>query len=209
MNIKKVVKFSFIIIAIIIFTITIINTIVIYQIKENNQTKQAISDLVAMQDKMNELLKDTTNVKSLEELNQRKEDFLKFELEFENIKKLFSEKDKNDFVDIFISDIHENKIISTKLEFLFENEKQIENVFDEIYKLQEIKIELIKDFNIVYPLENKIRKDLDLKITSLKNYEVYKLFRDVEYYSKETLYQYRDKKTLDKWLNKIELLKSN
>ena len=166
MNIKKVVKFSFIIIAIIIFTITIINTIVIYQIKENNQTKQAISDLVAMQDKMNELLKDTTNVKSLEELNQRKEDFLKFELEFENIKKLFSEKDKNDFVDIFISDIHENKIISTKLEFLFENEKQIENVFDEIYKLQEIKIELIKDFNIVYPLENKIRKDLDLKITS-------------------------------------------
>ena len=184
MNIKKVVKFSFIIIAIIIFTITIINTIVIYQIKENNQTKQAISDLVAMQDKMNELLKDTTNVKSLEELNQRKEDFLKFELEFENIKKLFSEKDKNDFVDIFISDIHENKIISTKLEFLFENEKQIENVFDEIYKLQEIKIELIKDFNIVYPLENKIRKDLDLKITSLKNYEVYKLFRDVEYYSK-------------------------
>ena len=209
MNIKKVVKFSFIIIAIIIFTITIINTIVIYQIKENNQTKQAIGDLVAMQDKMNELLKDTTNVKSLEELNQRKEDFLKFELEFENIKKLFSEKDKNDFVDIFISDIHENKIISTKLEFLFENEKQIENVFDEIYKLQEIKIELIKDFNIVYPLENKIRKDLDLKITSLKNYEVYKLFRDVEYYSKETLYQYRDKKTLDKWLNKIELLKSN
>ena len=46
MNIKKVVKFSFIVIAIIIFTITVINTIVIYQIKENNQTKQAISDLV-------------------------------------------------------------------------------------------------------------------------------------------------------------------
>ena len=53
MDIKRVVKISFIIMAIIIFVITIINTVVIYQIKENNQTKQAISDLVFMQEKMN------------------------------------------------------------------------------------------------------------------------------------------------------------
>lgn len=64
-----------------------------------------------------------------------------------------------------------------------------------------------KDFDIVYPLENQIRKELDLKIASLKSYEIFKLFSDVEYYSKEALYQYRDKKTLDKWLHKIELLK--
>ncbi|MBP9490920.1 MAG: HD domain-containing protein [Aliarcobacter sp.] len=209
MNIKKIVKLSFIMMAIIIFIITLINTIVIYQIKENNQIKQAISDLVAMQDKMNELLKDTTNVKSIEELKKKKEDFLKFELEFEDIEKIFSAKDKNDFVDLFILDIHENKNISIKLEFLFENEKQLEYVFDEIYKLQEIKIELIKDFNIAYPLENKIRKELDSKIASLKDYEIFKLFSDVEYYSKEALYQYKDKKTLDKWLSKIELLKNS
>ncbi len=66
-----------------------------------------------------------------------------------------------------------------------------------------------KDFDIVYPLENQIRKELDLKIASLKSYEIFKLFSDVEYYSKEALYQYRDKKTLDKWLHKIELLKNN
>ncbi|MFA7086545.1 MAG: HD domain-containing phosphohydrolase [Aliarcobacter sp.] len=209
MNIKKIVKYSFMIMATIIFIITAINTVVIYQIKENNQTKQAISDLVFMQDKMNELLKDTTNVKSIEELKQKKEDFLKFELEFEDIEKLFTIKDENDFVDFFISDIHKDKIISTKLELLFENEKQIEAVFTEIYKLQEIKIQFKKDFDIVYPLENQIRKDLDLKIASLKNYEIFKLFSNVEYYSKETLYQYRDKKTLDKWLYKIELLKNN
>ena len=209
MNIKKIVKYSFIIMATIIFIITAINTLVIYQIKENNQTKQAISDLVFMQDKMNELLKDTTNVESIEELKQKKEDFLKFELEFEDIEKLFTIKDENDFVDFFISDIHKDKIISTKLDLLFENEKQIEDVFTEIYKLQEIKIQFKKDFDIVYPLENQIRKDLDLKIASLKNYEIFKLFSNVEYYSKETLYQYRDKKTLDKWLHKIELLKNN
>ena len=209
MNIKKIVKYSFIIMATIIFIITAINTLVIYQIKENNQTKQAISDLVFMQDKMNELLKDTTNVESIEELKQKKEDFLKFELEFEDIEKLFTIKDENDFVDFFISDIHKNKIISTKLDLLFENEKQIEDVFTEIYKLQEIKIQFKKDFDIVYPLENQIRKELDLKIASLKSYEIFKLFSDVEYYSKEALYQYRDKKTLDKWLHKIELLKNN
>ena len=209
MNIKKIVKYSFIIMATIIFIITAINTLVIYQIKENNQTKQAISDLVFMQDKMNELLKDTTNVESIEELKQKKEDFLKFELEFEDIEKLFIIKDENDFVDFFISDIHKDKIISTKLDLLFENEKQIEDVFTEIYKLQEIKIQFKKDFDIVYPLENQIRKELDLKIASLKSYEIFKLFSDVEYYSKEALYQYRDKKTLDKWLHKIELLKNN
>ena len=209
MNIKKIVKYSFIIMATIIFIITAINTLVIYQIKENNQTKQAISDLVFMEDKMNELLKDTTNVESIEELKQKKEDFLKFELEFEDIEKLFTIKDENDFVDFFISDIHKDKIISTKLDLLFENEKQIEDVFTEIYKLQEIKIQFKKDFDIVYPLENQIRKELDLKIASLKSYEIFKLFSDVEYYSKEALYQYRDKKTLDKWLHKIELLKNN
>ena len=213
MNIKKIVKYSFIIMATIIFIITAINTLVIYQIKENNQTKQAISDLVFMQDKMNELLKDTTNVESIEELKQKKEDFLKFELEFEDIEKLFTIKDENDFVDFFISDIHKDKIISTKLDLLFENEKQIEDVFTEIYKLQEIEIQFKKDFDIVYPLENQIenqiRKELDLKIASLKSYEIFKLFSDVEYYSKEALYQYRDKKTLDKWLHKIELLKNN
>lgn len=209
MNIKKIVKYSFIIMATIIFIITAINTLVIYQIKENNQTKQAISDLVFMQDKMNELLKDTTNVESIEELKQKKEDFLKFELEFEDIEKLFTIKDENDFVDFFISDIHKDKIISTKLDLLFENEKQIEDVFTKIYKLQEIKIQFKKDFDIVYPLENQIRKELDLKIASLKSYEIFKLFSDVEYYSKEALYQYRDKKTLDKWLHKIELLKNN
>ena len=67
MDIKRIVKYSFISMAVIIFIITAINTVVIYQIKENNNTKQSINDLVSMQEKMNELLKDTTTVKSIEE----------------------------------------------------------------------------------------------------------------------------------------------
>ena len=157
MDIKRVVKYSFISMALIIFIITAINTIVIYQIKENNSTKQSINDLVSMQEKMNELLKDTTTVKSIEELEQKKKDFIKYELEFEEIEKRFISKNENDLVDFFISDIHENEIISTKLKLLFESEKQIEDVFDENYKLQENKIKLTKEFEVNYPLEYKMR----------------------------------------------------
>ncbi|MDD3007307.1 MAG: HD domain-containing protein [Arcobacter sp.] len=207
MNIKKVVKFSFIIMAFIILVITLINTVVIYQIKENNQTKQAINDLVSMQEKMNELLKDTTLVTSLDELESKKASFIKYELEFEEIEKIFSLRDENDFVDFFISDIHKDKIISSKLNLLYESEKQIEEAFDTIYELEKEKINLKNQFDIDYPIENDIRKSLDLKIQELKDYELYRLFSDVKYYSKETLYQYRNQITLDKWLKKIELFK--
>ena len=74
MDIKRIVKYSFISMAVIIFIITAINIVVIYQIKENNNKKQSINDLVSMQEKMNELLKDTTAVKSIEELEQKKKD---------------------------------------------------------------------------------------------------------------------------------------
>ena len=204
-NIKKIVKISFIIISFIVLLIGMINTTIIYQIRENNLTKQLINDLVSMQEKMNELLKDTTLVTSLDELESKKASFIKYELEFEEIEKIFSLRDENDFVDFFISDIHKDKIISSKLNLLYESEKQIEEAFDTIYELEKEKINLKNQFDIDYPIENDIRKSLDLKIQELKDYELYRLFSDVKYYSKETLYQYRNQITLDKWLKKIEL----
>jgi HD-GYP domain-containing protein (c-di-GMP phosphodiesterase class II) len=204
-NIKKIVKISFIIISFIVLLIGMINTTIIYQIRENNLTKQLINDLVSMQEKMNELLKDTTLVTSLDELESKKASFVKYELEFEEIEKIFSLRDENDFVDFFISDIHKDKIISLKLNLLYESEKQIEEAFDTIYELEKEKINLKNQFDIDYPIENDIRKSIDLKIQELKDYELYRLFSDVKYYSKETLYQYRNQITLDKWLKKIEL----
>ncbi len=204
-NIKKIVKISFIIISLIVLLIGMINTTIIYQIRENNLTKQLINDLVSMQEKMNELLKDTTLVTSLDELESKKASFIKYELEFEEIEKIFSLRDENDFVDFFISDIHKDKIISSKLNLLYESEKQIEEAFDTIYELEKEKINLKNQFDIDYPIENDIRKSIDLKIQELKDYELYRLFSDVKYYSKETLYQYRNQITLDKWLKKIEL----
>ncbi len=153
MSIKKVVKYSFIIMAFIISVIAFINTIVIYQIKENNHTKILINELVSMQEKMNELLKDTTQINSIDELELKKQEFSKFELNFEKIRENFIEKDSKDFVDIFLSDIHENKVISQKLEQLYESEKQIEKAFDTIYELEKENINLENQFEKDYPLE--------------------------------------------------------
>lgn len=207
MSIKKIVKISFILILFIITVIGVINTVIIYQIKENNLTKQSISNLVSMQERMNELLKDTINLDSIDKLDKYKEDFSKYELEFEKIQDTFKEQDKNDLIDFFISDIQKDEIIATKLALLFESEQEIEKAFDTIYSLQETKIEIINEFDKDYPIENEIRKKLDHEISERKDFNLSQLFGDVKYYSKEVLYQKRDKETFDKWLKKIELLK--
>ena len=143
MSIKKIIKISFISILIIITIIGIINTIVIYQIKENNLNKQAINNLVFMQEEMNELLKDAINLDSIDKLDKAKENFTKYELEFEKIENNFKSFDKNDLIDFFINDIHKDENIAKKLNLLFKNEQEIEKAFDTIYLLQENKIDLI------------------------------------------------------------------
>ena len=147
MSIKKIIKISFISILFIITAIGIINTIVIYQIKENNLTKQSINNLVSMQERMNELLKDTINLDSIDKLDKAKEDFVKYELEFEKIQENFKEQDKNDLIDFLISDIHKNEVIAKKLDLLFKSEQEIEKAFDAIFLLQEKKISLIAQFD--------------------------------------------------------------
>ena len=209
MNIKKIIRISFILILFIITVIGLINTVIIYQIKENNLTKQSITNLVSMQEKMNELLKDTINLDSIDKLDKYKEDFVKYELEFEKIQDSFKEQDKNDLIDFLINDIQKNEVIATKLNLLFESEQQIEKAFDSIYTLQENKIEIIRDFNRDYPIENELRKKLEHEINERKNFNLSQLFGDVRYYSKEVLYQKRDKETFDKWIEKINLLKRN
>ena len=209
MSIKKIVKISFILILFIITVIGLINTVIIYQIKENNLTKQSISNLVSMQERMNELLKDTINLDSIDKLDKYKEDFSKYELEFEKIQDTFKEQDKNDLIDFFISDIQKDEIIATRLILLFESEQEIEKAFDTIYSLQETKIEIINEFDKDYPIENEIRKKLDHEISERKDFNLSQLFGDVKYYSKEVLYQKRDKETFDKWLKKIALLKNS
>ena len=53
MSIKRILKISFAMMLFIVLVIGIINTIIIYQIKENNFTKELITNLVSMQENMN------------------------------------------------------------------------------------------------------------------------------------------------------------
>ena len=209
MSIKKIVKISFILILFVISVVAIINTIIIYQIKENNIAKQSINNLVSIQEKMNELLKDTINIDSIDKLDEAKKDFTNHEVSFEKMREGFTQQDKNDLIDLLISDIHKNKIISDNLNLLFESEHEIEKSFDAIYDLQEKKIDLIAQFNRDYPIENELRKKLDHEVIERKDFKLSQLFGEVKYYSKELLYQKRDRETFNKWLGKIELLKSS
>jgi response regulator RpfG family c-di-GMP phosphodiesterase len=193
----------------VISVVGIINTIIIYQIKENNFTKQSINNLVSMQEKMNELLKDTTSMDSIDKLDKAKEEFISYEKEFEKIQESFKQQDKNDLIDLLINDIHKNKIIANNLNLLFESEHEIEKAFDVIYDLQEKKIDLIAQFDRDYPIENELRKKLDHEVVERKDFKLSQLFGDVKYYSKEVLYQKRDRETFNKWLVKIELFKNS
>ena len=165
MGIKKVIKISFISILLIIAVIGIINTIVIYQIKENNSTKQSINNLVFMQERMNELLKDTITMDSIDKLDKAKQDFINYELNFEKIRENFEKDNRKDLVDFFISDINNDEIIANNLNLLFESEKEIEEAFDLIDTLQENKIELSEQFSKDYPVENEIRKKLEHEVS--------------------------------------------
>jgi hypothetical protein len=161
-----------------------------------------------MQEKMNELLKDTINMNSIEKLDKAKDEFLSYEKEFEKIQDDFKQEDKSDLIDYLISDINKNQIIANNLNLLFESENEIEKAFDSIYDLQEKKIELYLEFNKDYPIENELRKKLDHEVMERKDFRLAQLFGDVKYYSKEVLYQKRDRETFEKWLAKIELFKN-
>ena len=91
---------------------------------------------------------------------------------------------------------------------IFSGSFHSKDAFYIIYDLENKKLDLKEEFDKNYPIENQIRKELDLKIQELKSYKLFKLFSDVKYYSKETLYQYKNQITLNKWIEKIELLQA-
>lgn len=206
MNIKKIVKLSFIVIATLVFLIFFANSIVLYQIQENDLSKNHISQLVSMQENMNSLVKDILNTPTKEDLKKIKKEFLFYEKEFEKTKEFFSKNDENDFVDYLISDMHKNPIISQNLELLYKNEKELEKAFDTIFDIQSDKIELTLLFDESYPQESRIRNELEKAILQTKNLTLIKDLGDMKYYSKEMLFQHQNEEYFNKWIKEIEFL---
>ncbi len=207
MGIKKLVKASFFIIIALFIFVVLVNNISLYKIRENNISKNNIFNIVSIQENMNQLMLDAILVNNLEQLNKIEKDFLFEEKNFEHIKDLFFRNDKDDALDKLFTDLHQYPVIKRDLEVLFSNEKSIEDAFDQITKLQEEKIKLNKSFDTLYPLENDTRKHLQVYIWNTNDVSTIKKFSDLRYYSKEALYQHRDEKRLNRWIEIAEYLR--
>jgi response regulator RpfG family c-di-GMP phosphodiesterase len=207
-GIKSKVKYSFVIMGFIVAFVGVINVVLLYQVIENSKLAKDIDNLVYVQENMHEILKDTSLIEDIKKVEESKKRFVEFEHQFETIEAKYKELIKRDFLDFLIEDIHEDNQFNQSLNFLFQNELNIEHAFERIYDIQKEIIDLNLKFQTLYPSENKIRKELGKKIESLKNYEIFQLYTDVKYYSKETLYQYKDQKRLDTWLSKIKTLQT-
>lgn len=206
MNIRKKILYSFIISIIFLFIISFLSFIITYQVKEDIDFRNKVSNLINLQEEMNELINFVIFDNDLEKLKLTKNNFLDFEKKFELLKETIDKKNENDFIDYFIRDIQEYQNISEALKNLYKSEHIIEATFDEIYNLQIKKLSFEQNFNQIYPQENLLRKELELLIINRANLELMQDFSNVRYYSKETLYQHKNKETLAKWLNSIDSL---
>ena len=94
MNIKKIIKISFVVIAFFVLIIGSISALVMYQIKENTASKKHISKLVLLQEDMNSKIKDLMLASTQEQLDTIKKEFITHELDFETIKEMLIINDK-------------------------------------------------------------------------------------------------------------------
>ncbi len=206
MNIKKLVRYSFVVIALLVFFIFGINKIILYQFKENDIIKEHITTLLSTQENMNKLIKNLDRTLTVEELEKMKQDFFTYEKKFENRKEQLFSKKNTDILDLFLLEMNEQEFVKSNILKLIENEHQIEIYFDTLFDIQSKKIEYQLLFDELYPEENNIRKIVEEKILLKNDFKLLKELSDIKYYSKELLFQHRDKLTFDKWQQKIHLL---
>ncbi|MGM0520056.1 MAG: HD-GYP domain-containing protein [Campylobacterota bacterium] len=206
MNVKKAVKISFIFIILLIFGIFLINSLILYQIKENNQTKKSVDRLVKMQDNMNTLVKELLTSTKKKQLENIANNFINFEKSFEKELDKLLQIEKKDLVDYLIKDIHEYEQVKKNLNLISKSEKEIEELFENIFYIQSKKIELKEKFDLIYPKENRLRNIIETIILKTKDLDIVRDYGDMQYYSKEALFQHKNSEYLNKWLNHIDLI---
>lgn len=206
MNIKKLVRYSFITIILLTIVISTINQISYINLQEHNRIKNYLSNLIDIQKNMNKHVLDAIIIKSEDALELVEKKFDEEELKFEKLKKDYTEYKQNIILSTLFLDHTNKNIIKQDLVILYENEKQIEKLFEQIYKLQEEKLALLKSFNNNYPLESELRKSMQIKVWNTNQPMLIKEFADLMYYSKEALYQHKNETYLNKWRNKTTII---
>jgi len=206
MVIRKKVISSFIILMFFIISISLLSLFITHQIKDDLNFSRHLFKLTNIQENMNEVIKNTINEKDLINLQSKKEQFFKYEEQFEQLKEQFTQSSKKDLQDYIFDDVHLDGQVKKSLQILFKNEHAIELIFDDIYNIQN-KILLNNDlFQRLYPMEKKKRNKLESLVFNLDNSKYIQYFGDLKYFSKETLYQYRNKKAFLEWSNSINKL---
>ena len=201
MDIKKGLKFGFLIIVGLFLIIVVTNNLSLYKIQENNTYKNKIFEIITIQENMNSLILDVILTDNLKDLEQLSKNFAAQETHFENIRSNFFENDEDDLLDALLTDLHKYPQINEQLNILFENEIEIENAFVKILDLQKQKININNELQMLYPQESDLRERLKSNIWNKNDILSLKKFSDLRYYSKEALYQYRSEQIIDKWID--------
>ncbi len=200
MQIKNRIKISFLTIILLVLVMAIVSITVTFQIRKNSFLNNQISKIILLQEVMNQSIQNIEHKTSINHIDNLKKQFNKYETSFEKIKKNIP-LDKN--YNFLNSLVQEEKKINEDLKQLFINEHKIEETFSKIYPLQEQYIKLQHKFDKLYPLEKIQRTTIYKYIIKTTNLKVIQYFGLVQYYSKETLYQHKDKKSLSKWIDAI------
>lgn len=206
MNIRLKVKLSFVVIIVLLFFLGFISLIITYQVKENSTFRENLSSILVMQEGMNDIILESTQVTDVTKLEQLHTEFLMYEKNFEALRAMLSLHSPFALLNALIVTIGEDKMIQTYLKELYANEHHLELMFDDLFRLEREKLEYMSSFNALYPEEKRLRLEIQETILRANRIEQIKALGDLRYYSKETLYQHGDAVTLQKWLSPIDLL---
>ena len=87
MKIKNIIKISFLTVILLVFLISAISILVTFQIRKNSFLNNQISQLILLQERMNQAIQDTDHADTIDKIDALKSKFDQYEYSFENIKK--------------------------------------------------------------------------------------------------------------------------
>lgn len=203
MKIKNKIKLSFLTVIILVFIIATVSFVITFQIRENSLLNNQISQLVLLQERMNQATKDLSESRSIAAIEHLKKQFNQYENTFETIREAMPLDNNAGFMALLSNDKQAQEEIIKNLKALFINEHKIEISFSKIYELQKKQIELKHTFDYLYPKEKNERTNIYQQILLLKNLNSIHSFGLAQYYSKEALYQHQNQVILSKWIDAI------
>ncbi len=204
MQIRSFVKTAFAAIIVLLVVMVAINGVMLYKIDEYSISKDRIAKLVNWQEDMNLVVQKTLKARENTELDRLQRRFSGYERAFEDLKNSFIVQDSDDLLDWIITDLHRFPPVRQSLEKLFSHEQIIETYYGRLILLQKEKNTLAREIERIYPEEKALRKAFAARIDATADMEAVKAFARLQYYSKEALYQYRDRAHVDLWLGALQ-----